>query len=69
MLETLVLVVSAAGLFALARGNRSYQTSEISPSLLTMFTDRRGEDLPCPWCYAPTDETDTRCLGCGRKFG
>lgn len=69
MLETLVVLASAVGLFALARGNRLYQTSDVNPSLLSIFTERRGEDLPCPWCYAPTDETDTRCRGCGRKFG
>lgn len=69
MLEILVVVASVAGLFSLARGNRSHQTSQVNASLLGMLTDRRGEDLPCPWCYAPTDETDTRCRGCGRKFG
>lgn len=69
MLETLVVVVSAIGLFALARGNKDYQASQVNPSLVPMLTDRRGEDLPCPWCYSPTDETDTRCRGCGRKFG
>ena len=31
--------------------------------------DERGDDLPCPWCYGPTYEEDTRCSGCGRSFG
>lgn len=26
-------------------------------------------DLPCPWCLASTDETDTSCRSCGRAFG
>lgn len=26
-------------------------------------------DLPCPWCQAPTSETDPRCPSCGRRFG
>lgn len=69
MLETLVVIASTAGLFALARGNRGYKRFEVNPSLVALLTDSRGEDLPCPWCYASTDETDTRCRGCGRKFG
>ena len=28
-----------------------------------------GVDLPCPWCRAETAESDTRCPGCGRRFG
>ena len=27
------------------------------------------QDLPCPWCQAATSDTDTRCPGCGRRFG
>ncbi len=26
-------------------------------------------DLPCPWCHAPTKETDTACPSCRRSFG
>ena len=26
-------------------------------------------DLPCPWCLAPTAESDSRCPGCGHRFG
>lgn len=69
MLETLVVLASATGLFALARNSRGFETFDVNPSLVAMFAEQRGEDLPCPWCYAPTDETDTRCRGCGRKFG
>ena len=36
---------------------------------LVVPRDERGDDLPCPWCYAPTFEEDTRCSGCGRSFG
>ena len=31
--------------------------------------DRDGPDLPCPWCQAPTNETDEHCPSCRRKFG
>jgi hypothetical protein len=35
------------------------------------FSDLLGEDsdLPCPWCKAPTNETDQACRACGRRFG
>lgn len=69
MLETLVVVASATGLYTLARRSRGYELFEVKPSLVARFAERRGEDLPCPWCHAPTYETDTRCRGCGRKFG
>ncbi len=26
-------------------------------------------DLPCPWCQAPTRETDQACPSCARVFG
>ncbi len=29
----------------------------------------RMADLPCPWCLAPTGESDERCPACGQKFG
>lgn len=69
MLETLVVVASATGLYALARSSRGNETFEVNPSLVAMFVDDGDKELPCPWCYAATDETDTRCRGCGRKFG
>ncbi len=27
------------------------------------------DDLPCPWCFAPTRENDASCPSCGRRFG
>ncbi|MFO7547637.1 MAG: hypothetical protein R6X29_02020 [Acidimicrobiia bacterium] len=30
---------------------------------------QRDDDLPCPWCHAPTAEFDPRCPSCGRRFG
>ena len=69
MLETLVVVASATGLYVLAKSSRGHETFQVNPVLVAMFADKGGEDLPCPWCYAPTDETDVRCRGCGRKFG
>lgn len=32
-------------------------------------SDSRTSDLPCPWCLAPTAETDVRCPSCGQRFG
>ncbi len=31
--------------------------------------EERGADLPCPWCFAPTRETDRTCPSCARRFG
>ena len=38
---------------------------------LYRFADLIGDqpDLPCPWCRAPTAETDTSCPRCGKRFG
>ena len=31
--------------------------------------DSASDDLPCPWCHAPTAETDEHCPACRRTFG
>lgn len=69
MLEALVVATATTGLFALARGLRGNERFGADPSLVAMSRDERSDDLPCPWCYAPTGEQDSRCSGCGRKFG
>jgi hypothetical protein len=30
---------------------------------------RSATELPCPWCGADTDESDTMCPSCHRQFG
>lgn len=69
MLEALVAATATTGLFALAIGVRGQQRYEINPNLVVNLHDQREEDLPCPWCYGPTDEQDRKCTGCGRSFG
>ncbi len=69
MLEFLVAATATTGLFALAKGMRGNQRFHMDPSLVASLRDDRGDDLPCPWCYAPTKETDRRCSGCGNSFG
>jgi hypothetical protein len=69
MLEALVVATATTGLFALAKGVRGSERFKIDPSLIMPAKEERGDDLPCPWCYAPTDESDSRCSGCGRSFG
>jgi hypothetical protein len=69
MLEALVMATATTGLFALAKGIKGNQIFRVDPSLVVLPRDERGDDLPCPWCYAPTDEHDTRCSGCGQEFG
>lgn len=69
MLETVVAATAMTGLFALAKGIRGNHHYLIDPQLVVASRDERGDDLPCPWCYGPTTERDTRCSGCGRSFG
>lgn len=69
MLEALVVATATTGLFALAKGVRGNERFKIDPRLVVSLRDDRSNDLPCPWCYAPTDENDSRCKGCGRSFG
>jgi hypothetical protein len=69
VLELLVVVAATTSLFALAKGIRGSHPYRIDPSLIASHRDDRGDDLPCPWCYAPTQEQDSRCKGCGRSFG
>jgi hypothetical protein len=69
MLEALVVATATTGLFALAKGLRGNERFRVNPSLVVRSRDERGDDLPCPWCYAPTAEEDRRCRGCGRSFG
>lgn len=68
MLEAFVVATATTGLFALAKGLKGNQRFRIDPTLV-VTRDERGDDLPCPWCYAPTQEGDTRCNGCGSVFG
>ena len=69
MIEALVVATATTGLFALARGIKGNQIVRADPSLVVLPRDERGDDLPCPWCYGPTDEQDSRCSGCGQEFG
>lgn len=69
MFEVLVTATATTGLLALARGIRGNQPFRVDPSHLMLPRDERGDDLPCPWCYAPTNEQDHRCTGCGQEFG
>lgn len=69
MLQALVVATAATSLFALAKGIRANQTFRVDPRLAFTPRDDRGDDLPCPWCYASTVEHDSRCSGCGRAFG
>jgi hypothetical protein len=69
MLEALVVATATTGLFALAKGIRGNERFDVDPRLVVSLRDERSEDLPCPWCYSPTEENDSRCRGCGRSFG
>jgi hypothetical protein len=65
VLEALLAATATSGLIVLARGQR--RTVGIGGADSLPFEGE--EDLPCPWCYAPTDSSDERCPSCGRRFG
>lgn len=69
MFEALVVATATTGLFALAKGVRGGERYKVDPRSVVSVRDERVDDLPCPWCYAPTEENDSRCRGCGRSFG
>ena len=69
MFEALVAATATTGLFALAKGIRGNHHYRVDPQLVVTPRDERGDDLPCPWCYGPTNEEDARCKGCGNSFG
>lgn len=68
MLEALLAATATSGLFVLARGQRRLLRNPDGPAYNAATLDN-GDDLPCPWCYSQTAETDTRCTSCGRRFG
>ena len=69
MLEALVVATATTGLFALAKGFKGNERFKIDERFVVSIRDERGDDLPCPWCYSPTEADDSRCSGCGRTFG
>lgn len=69
MLEALVVATATTGLFVLAKGVRGNAWFKTDPGRIVLARDERGDDLPCPWCYAPTNENDSHCRSCGREFG
>lgn len=69
MFEALVVAAATTGLFVLAKGFRGNERLRVARRLAVSTRDERVDDLPCPWCYSPTHESDRRCGGCGRAFG
>jgi hypothetical protein len=69
MWEALVVATATTGLLALAKGFRGNEKFSPGGRSEAVSPERPGDDLPCPWCYAPTHESDRRCGGCGRTFG
>lgn len=69
MFEALVVATATTGLFALAKGVKANERFKVDPRLVVSLRDEQGHDLPCPWCFGPTDEEDKRCRGCGQTFG
>lgn len=69
MFDNLTATTATTSLSALVKGIRGRRRYDAYPNFVVSLHDQKDQDLPCPWCYSPTDEFDTRCSGCGRKFG
>ncbi len=41
----------------------------LAAGVLVIDDEAALPDLPCPWCLAPTDESDVSCPSCGQDFG
>lgn len=67
MLEVLAVASATTGILVFSRTRR--QRDVDWEQLAVELPSEGAEDLPCPWCYAPTNETDARCPSCGRRFG
>jgi len=54
-----------------AIGRRDVATDEAIPLAYTPIAESTDQslDLPCPWCSAPTSESDIHCPSCGQPFG
>ncbi len=61
MLETVIVISLFAAL--LLAGSTSNDTA------LDLQVSDGPADLPCPWCLAPTQESDAYCSACGQEFG
>ena len=69
MVEVIVTGALVAGGAAIL-GRRQLQTPRISG--VPGAGSRGGEapsDLPCPWCMAATNESDSHCPSCHQPFG
>ncbi len=62
MLEIGLLVALFAGVTLVVRKLRSRGIEDAD-------FDEEFVDLPCPWCEAPTRETDSACPSCHQAFG
>jgi hypothetical protein len=58
-LLAVALAVSALMLWELQRDRTALSAAAELPDA----------DLPCPWCLAQTEETDSACPSCGQAFG
>ena len=63
LLEVLALASATTGLVLFSHRSSAGRASPAE------IEEVGAEDLPCPWCLAPTQAEDIRCPSCGRRFG
>jgi hypothetical protein len=67
-LVTTVSIIGALAFYA-SRRFRSQGNAFVFDSSGWYEEYLEAGDLPCPWCQAPTRETDRACPACARVFG
>ncbi len=70
MLEIAIAAVFLAVAFvAVGTSSRPVMSANVTEVLPLTGLDEPVADLPCPWCQAPTAESDAYCPSCGQPFG
>ncbi|MDP8958352.1 MAG: hypothetical protein M3N51_03925 [Actinomycetota bacterium] len=62
MFELVLAAIVLTALLGLAAHRSSPPVDESEP------LQELGDDLPCPWCGASTQEEDAACPSCGQPF-
>ncbi|MGD2051917.1 MAG: hypothetical protein PVI35_05510 [Acidimicrobiia bacterium] len=69
MVGHMVNLLTGRGVAVDAASDTITEGSALSAGIVLVEDDETRPDLPCPWCLAPTDESDVSCPSCGEHFG
>jgi rubrerythrin len=68
-LAQLLVAASIITVLILVAGSRFRDTNEGLEVHAWAEVYRVATELPCPWCGAETEESDSACPNCRRAFG